>query len=463
MLTIIRVKQEKHLGDSSLEKYFLEISQMFGEHPVLQEKESYKIKYISVLEYFVQKYSKDSVWATSVLRLYIKKLLNNSEDYKYGIFDLHKQAKDVIATKFRPFKFFSYRYCLLMDCIFINAYDDKNKGEKIFEEILTIYHKRYHKKIQRLFSFLYDTSVPVDGIDKVEYLADGWKQNRAFLKPDPIKVIVTANMSAGKSTLLNALVGKKVNKTQNEACTAKIHCIKNKPFEDSFCYEMDHLLNLDADYQTLMEDSEDNQSSLITVGTHFRTVGKVEKRLWFIDTPGVNSSQNKWHKQLTEDTIKSSEPDLLIYLLNAENIGTDDDRKHLIFISEHYRGNILFVINKVDRFRKKEDSVHETLQAVKTDLSELGFASPTVVPISSYAAYLAKMKIFGETLDEDEQDEFDRMARKLKKEEYQFETYYPDDIQKAVQVPLDTEEMQLLLHSGVLQLEQIIYTTRCKR
>ena len=107
-----------------------------------------------------------------------------------------------------------------------------------------------------MFSFLYDTSVPVDGIDKVDYLADGWKQNRAFLKSDPIKVIVTANMSAGKSTLLNALVGKKVNKTQNEACTAKIHYIKNKPFEDSLCYELDYLLDLDADYQTLMEDNK---------------------------------------------------------------------------------------------------------------------------------------------------------------------------------------------------------------
>lgn len=460
MLTTIRANQKKLTGGSSLEKYFLETSQMLGEHPILQEKESYKIKYISVLEYFVLKYSKDSVWATSVLCLYIKKLLNNSEDYKYGISDLHKQAKDVIATKFRPFKFFSYRYCLLMDCIFINAYDDKNKGEKIFEEILTIYHKRYHKKIQQLFSFLYDTSVPVDGIDKVDYLADGWKQNRAFLKSDPIKVIVTANMSAGKSTLLNALVGKKVNKTQNEACTAKIHYIKNKPFEDSLCYELDYLLDLDADYQTLMEDNKNNQSNLITVGTHFRTVGKGAKRIWFIDTPGVNSSQDEWHKELAEDTIKSVESDLLIYLLNGENIGTDDDRRHLIFISEHYQGNIMFVVNKVDRFRKKEDSVQETLQTVEGELSELGFTNPMVVPVSSYAAYLAKMKIFGETLDEDEQDELDRMARKLKKEEYQFDTYYPDAIQKAVRVSCDTEEALLLMHSGVLQLEQIIYTTR---
>ena len=58
----------------------------------------------------------------------------------------------------------------------------------------------------------------------------------------------------------------------------------------------------------------------------------------------------------------------------------------------------MFVVNKVDRFRKKEDSVQETLQTVEGELSELGFTNPMVVPVSSYAAYLAKMKIFGETI-----------------------------------------------------------------
>ena len=63
-----------------MEKYYLEISQMLGEHPIIEEKEAYKIKYINVLEYFVHKYSKDDIWATSALRLYTDKLLNNPEE-----------------------------------------------------------------------------------------------------------------------------------------------------------------------------------------------------------------------------------------------------------------------------------------------------------------------------------------------------------------------------------------------
>lgn len=442
-----------------MERIHFEIAQMLKNHPILKEKISYKIKYINVLEYFVRKYSNDDIWANATLRLYIKELLGNNVEYQYNGFILQRQSKVVMATKFRPFKFFTYRYCLMFDCIFINAYGDKDKGEQIFSEVVTIYNKRYVKKLRQVFEFLYDSKVSIDKIDKIQNMKECWNSNRDFISSKPKKVLVTANMSAGKSTLLNALVGKKISKTQNDACTAKVHYIMNKPLEDGFCYEWDYILDLDADYHTLMEDNPNNNNEIV-VGTYFRTLNAVSKRIWFIDTPGVNSSQDEYHKQITESTICSVKVDILVYLFNGENIGTDDERRHLLFILENYQGNILFVVNKLDRFRKKEDSVPETIGAVSTDLEEIGFIDPYVVPISAYAAYLAKMSIFGEKLDEDEQDEYDRMLRKLKKEEYQFDTYYPEVIQKSVHIENNEEDYQLLMHSGILQLESMIYNMR---
>lgn len=443
-----------------MDVFNLEVAQMLKDHPVLGEKVSYKHKYINVLEYFVRKYSPEDSWANAVLKLYKEKILDNPQDYTYGEFDLFKQSKPVIATKFKPFRFFSYRYCLIIDCVFINAIKDQAKGEQIYSELSSIYHKRYEKRIRQVFDGLYNADISLDGFEQITYMVECWRKNIKFLSEDPIKVLVTANMSAGKSTLLNALIGKKVNKTQNDACTAKIHYIVNKPFEDGFYYEVDHLLNLDADYKTLMEDNQENVSSEIIVGAFFRTVGKEPKRVWFVDTPGVNSSQDVGHRELTEKTIANTDADLLIYLLNSENIGTEDDRKHLLFILENYHGKILFVVNKLDRFRKKEDSVSETLDAVVRDLGDMGFENPEVVPVSSYAAYLAKLSIFGESLDEDEQDELDRMSRKMRKPEYQFNTYFSDDIQSSIQLTNDDENYQLLMHSGVLQLENIIHTLR---
>jgi hypothetical protein len=110
----------------------------------------------------------------------------------------------------------------------------------------------------------------------------------------------------------------------------------------------------------------------------------------------------------------------------------------------------------VDKFRKSEDSVPDTLQCVRDDLEEMGFNEPTVVPVSAYAAYLAKMVIFGEDLNEDEEDEFNRLLRKLKKDEYRFDEYYPESIQKELSIETGTEAKTLLLHSGVLHLEKLI-------
>lgn len=138
-----------------------------------------------------------------------------------------------------------------------------------------------------------------------------WLKNKNFFEKEPIKIIVTANMSAGKSTLLNALIGKKINKTQNDACTAKVHYILNKPYEDGFCYKSDPLLNLDVDHETLIEDNQSNKSQEVTVGTFFRFFGKAPRRIWLIDTPGVNSSMNADHKNITEKIITIADSDML--------------------------------------------------------------------------------------------------------------------------------------------------------
>ena len=78
-------------------------------HPILGERESYKVRYLNVLEYFVRKYSASDLWATQTLKLYIKKILKDEKFYSYSKFDLRYDIKWVIATKFRPYKFFSYR------------------------------------------------------------------------------------------------------------------------------------------------------------------------------------------------------------------------------------------------------------------------------------------------------------------------------------------------------------------
>lgn len=101
---------------------------MLENHPLLIEKESYKVKYLNVLEYFSQKYSANDPWANQTLQLYIKKFLGTKNSHKYDNFDLQRNTKPVLATKFRPFKFFSYRYCLIIDTPYQSHITQKQIG-----------------------------------------------------------------------------------------------------------------------------------------------------------------------------------------------------------------------------------------------------------------------------------------------------------------------------------------------
>ena len=78
-----------------------------------------------------------------------------------------------------------------------------------------------------------------------EYLLN-FQRNLQFRSKKPFTVMITANMSAGKSTFINALTGKHVCRSQNMACTSKINTIVNKVFEDGVSYEYDHDLVLTA-------------------------------------------------------------------------------------------------------------------------------------------------------------------------------------------------------------------------
>jgi len=443
-----------------MDVFKLEIAQMLKEHPILHEKEAYKCRYINVLEHFVRKFSPDDKWANATLSLYKKALLEKPQDYTYDGFTLLEQSKTVIATKFKPFKFFSYRYCVIIDCIFINAFNNKEKGELIYAELSSIYHRRYQKNIRQVFEALFDTSISMEEFEQITYLADCWHKNIAFINEKPIQVIVTATMSAGKSTLLNALIGKKVNRTQNDACTAKVHYIKSKPYEDGYCYESDYALELDAQLQTLMEDNVQNTGQEITVGTFFRTVGNEAKRLWLIDTPGVNSSLNKAHREIAETYIRTAQADLLIYLINGENIGSEDDRKHLEFIFDHYKGKIIFVVNKLDTYRKDEDNIKLTLSDTRKELAEIGFPTPLVLPLSSYAAYLAKMSIYGEEINKFARRDIESISEMMTDEEYQFDRYYPEEFRSVNELDEKDESQFLLSHSGILQLEKLIHKLR---
>ena len=111
----------------------------------------------------------------------------------------------------------------------------------------------------------------------------------------------------------------------------------------------------------------------------------------------------------------------------------------------------------MDSYRKNEDSIRQTLETTRKELEKVGFQSPCVVPVSAYAAFLAKQAYWGEPMEEEEADDMERLAHKLKRDAFRLDVLYPKE-SAGSDLPADCSEAeQLMLHSGILNLENMIY------
>lgn len=278
-------------------------------------------------------------------------------------------------------------------------------------------------------------------------------QNISFRAKQPFGIMVTATMSAGKSTFINSLTGKYICLSQNMACTSKIHSIINKPFEDGFSYEYDHDLVMTAGKEELLNDNDLNTSDRIYVSTHFQG-GLAEGRYIIHDSPGVNYSEDHEHKEIADRLIKAKKYNLLIYVMNSTQLATNDEDEHLDFVKQRIgRTPVLFIMNKVDSYNVEEENIFATIQRQTEYLKKKGFKNPIVCPVSARAGYLAKQFAGGQLTRSEERelynfvDKFELMG---------LSSYYEERFPKINIENSEHEEIQLLKNCGLAYIEKII-------
>lgn len=278
------------------------------------------------------------------------------------------------------------------------------------------------------------------------------RKNISFVTKKPYNILISATMSAGKSTLINALVGKNVSLMQNMACTSKIHTIISKPMEDGVTSEYDHDLSLNASREDLLSDNDDNKSSKITVGTYFNSE-LAGKRIILFDSPGVNSSENIEHTEISHQIIKSRRYQLMLYILNSTQLGTTDEEHHLEIVKERLgRAKIIFILNKADQLVSEDDSILNSIEGQRDFLISKGFKNPIICPVSSRAAYLVK-KSKHEDLSRLEQREMENYMDKF--EQQSLSEYYEKQF-KCSPITADNETDALFVNCGFAYLEKII-------
>ena len=460
-----------------MQNELLGLSQCLSSHPVLTMNKAYIVKYLNALEYFVRRFSGDEIFAQEMLNLYIEAFVGK-ENYFYELADtngfMHVKGSNIWnkstlwkmkskwanTSKLREYKLFRHRFALLFDCCFINAFDSPRKAGEIKWEIKNLFHERYHPKMEQLYRLLYDDEKTTN-FENIKVQLECWQKNQQFFSKPLRKILITANMSAGKSTLINALVGKKVNRTQNDACTAKIHYIFNKPYEDNYSCEWDYNLQMNADITALMQDNPNSKSDEISVGTYFQSSVEMANRICIIDTPGVNSSLNLEHRELSYNFIEKGKYDYLVCVMNASNIGTYDDIQHLQHIYD-FSGNkkVIFVINQLDKFDKDEDDIEACVESFQKDIEEIGFKNAIICPLSAYAGVLAKKKLYNENMTEIEKIELQMMILKFQENEEQMKKFFVHEkhvLQNEKTKSEDKTCLKLLYQSGLANLEKVLF------
>lgn len=297
-------------------------------------------------------------------------------------------------------------------------------------------------------------------------------------KSSDFEVCVVATMSAGKSTLINAMLGTKLMPSKQEACTAIITKIKDNKNNDSWqaeVYNKDNCLietHENLTYPTMERLNNDKDVSVIKATGNIPFVSSEDVSLVLIDTPGPNNSRDPEHKKVQSDFLSKSSKSLVLYIMEG-TFGSDDDNALLQRIADSMKvggkqskDRFIFVVNKMDDRRKEDGDTEQTLNRVRDYLfKKHGIANPNLFPAAALPALNIRLMQNGTELDDDTMDETEMKVRKLNRNEHlHFENYatLPASICGDIKIKLDNAKSnndanaEALVHTGIVSIEAAI-------
>lgn len=269
-------------------------------------------------------------------------------------------------------------------------------------------------------------------------------------KSSDFEVCVVATMSAGKSTLINAMLGTKLMPSKQEACPAIITRIKDCYSEASSfkaeVYNQEEVMfktyeNLT--YKDIEDLISDENISVIHVTGNIPFVSSEDVSLVLIDTPGPNNSRDKRHKKVQSEFLSQSSKALILYIMTGE-FGTDDDNTLLNRVAESMsvggkqsKDRFIFVVNKLDDRKPEDGDTDHTLEKVRAYLKTHGISNPNLFPASALTALNIRLIKSGpENVDYKTRDDTESKVKKFNSKDRKdangqplkplhFETYAP--------------------------------------
>ncbi len=182
---------------------------------------------------------------------------------------------------------------------------------------------------------------------------------KAILQLDELfLVVVTGEFNAGKSALLNALLGEQVLREGATPTTSRV---------------------------TLVKWGEQTSEEIVDEGFATQTYPlPILKELNIVDTPGTNAVIRQ-HERLTDEFVPRS--DLVLFATSADRPLTESERQFLERILK-WGKKVVFVLNKVD-ILDSDATLDEILRFVTEHATQMLGTTPEIYPVSAKLAQRA--------------------------------------------------------------------------
>lgn len=217
-----------------------------------------------------------------------------------------------------------------------------------------------------------------------------------------LRVHVIAATSAGKSTLINAMLRRELLPSSMAAKTSIVTEIADSD-DDSLvatcvrCAEESAPEPIDARRMAQLNDDCTIDRIKVRGRLPFATHG--ELRLVMVDTPGTTNERDSRHRATTEREMMESPHALVICVLSGSDPGLLSEYASLrdiaSKITRNRRSRIVFVLNKLDEYAREQVELGETndprklaakLDRFADDLRANGFDDAVMLPVAARPA-----------------------------------------------------------------------------